>query len=102
MDALSSAIDSILTDTQKEHYKSIKWITGSTKANGKSFTLAMAYVERAIRTGELIYISDHSPHDITFMFNHIQKVIDLLSKATGIKYTFRGYISVKAITVKPE
>lgn len=102
VDKLETAIDKILTSTQRKHYGSIKWLTGPTRKDGKTFAMAMAFTERAIRTGELVYLSDHSVYDVEFMFDQVQKIVNLLSKETGVNYKLMRFTQIKAITVKPE
>lgn len=52
------------TDQQKEAYRSIKWLYGGARRTGRTYLLAVVFVEQALEyQGEWVYVADHSlPH----------------------------------------
>lgn len=54
----------MFTKQQEEAYHSIKWLYGGAKRTGRSYLLAVVFLELALeRQGEWVYVIDHSlPH----------------------------------------
>ncbi len=62
-----------LTPTQIEHYKAIQWLIGGPRRTGRTFLLAVCFIEKALRNpGVHIIIFDHMP----LMFRN-QKYLEL-------------------------
>lgn len=52
-------MDIELTKLQKKHFDSIKWLFDEKRAEGKSYLLAIIFIQKAIRTGAWITPRDH-------------------------------------------
>jgi len=51
-----------LTEFQKKHFPTIKWLVDDTRQTGKSYLLALAFVEKALEfRGVWVYVFDHYP-----------------------------------------
>ena len=51
-----------LTDYQRKHLKTVQWLVSNERVTGRTFVLAWAFVEKAMKNkGELVRVFDHEP-----------------------------------------
>ena len=48
-----------LTKLQKKHFDSIKWLFDEKRAEGKTYLLAIIFIQKALRTGMWVRPMDH-------------------------------------------
>ena len=76
----------MLTPQQQEYYPAIKWIVNDgPRGSGRTFSLALAFVEKAIECGHPIRIWDHDSNNSS---RNLHYLLDIIS---GIVHKLKHY-----------
>jgi len=71
-----------LNHTHAKHFDSVSWLVSEgNRRSGRSYLLAAAFVEEAIKTNQKIFIWDHYSRGMIYhLFSYINEIIGRINK----------------------
>jgi hypothetical protein len=79
-----------LSKEQAKHYESIKWlISEGQRGSGRTYLMALAFVEKSIYEGGWVRIFDHTPYEIA-QKQLLMQIDNIVSKMDGYNLQIRG------------